>query len=62
MYSLALLLRSWRDLAGKKKEGGSEVNTHYCLKNKIIKLQIYIILNTIFVYEMFRLVLIIFSS
>jgi hypothetical protein len=58
MYSAALVcFRYWHNLATKKKEGGSEANTYYKFlkkktkKNRLFHLQIYIMLNTIFVCE-----------
>jgi hypothetical protein len=57
MYSVAtdvLLFRRWRDLATKKrKEAQKQIPITNFLKNKLFNLKIYIMLNTIFVCEIF---------
>jgi hypothetical protein len=49
-----LLFRRWRDLAARKrKEAQKQIPITNFFKNKLFHLQIYIILNPIFVWEIF---------
>jgi hypothetical protein len=53
-----LLFRRWRDLAAKKrKEAQNQIPIANLLKNELFRLQIYVTLNTIFVWRFFRVFL-----
>jgi hypothetical protein len=50
-----LLFRRWRDLAAKKRKEAQKQILLISSENKLFHLQIYIMLNTIFVSEIFHL-------